>query len=139
MKISDAMSHIDDELIAEAICEPTAKHSAPWLRWVAVAACLVLLAGTITIAATTDLGTQLIQTFTEKGELSILSFNAGGNLSVIATADILRGKVGRNHRMPACRQTAVHQLVKGRLHKLGGHFRSQIVKDQQITFIAGDV
>ncbi|MBE6958796.1 MAG: hypothetical protein E7447_06580 [Ruminococcaceae bacterium] len=62
--MASALNHIDDELIAEAMeTTPRSKRN-PILRWCILAACLVLLIGTVTVAATTDFGTQLLQTFT---------------------------------------------------------------------------
>lgn len=60
------MSYIDDDLIAEAANEPGTTRIKPWVRWGIVAACLVLLFGTITVAATTDLGAHIFETFIRK-------------------------------------------------------------------------
>lgn len=63
-KIANALTCVDDDLITEAMEITPCKKRNPILRWGILAACLVLLIGTFTVAATTDLGTQLLQTFT---------------------------------------------------------------------------
>lgn len=62
-KIANALTCVDDDLIVEAMEITTCRKRNPVLRWGILAACLVLLIGTVTVAATTDLGEWLLDGF----------------------------------------------------------------------------
>ena len=53
-RITNSMTYIEDDLIAEIISETPHKKSSRPLRWCAIAACFFLLVGTVAVAATID-------------------------------------------------------------------------------------
>lgn len=63
MKLANAIENIDDDLLVEAMDTVPQKKSRKILRWGILAACLVLLIGTVTVAATTELGDWLLDGF----------------------------------------------------------------------------
>lgn len=63
-KLVHAMTYIDDQLIANA--ESAVHPQKCLLRWSSVAACLILLLGTVTAVAATGLGTRLLEMFTSR-------------------------------------------------------------------------
>lgn len=109
MKLANALEHIDDKLIAEAIEATPRKRRNPIPRWSILAACLVLLIGTITVAATTDFGSQLLDTFTKDPSPN---FESGFDLRIQIKRIPTSSLTGEIQEVPAIirRQIENHKL-----------------------------
>lgn len=129
-QFSEAMNHIDDALVAEAAEAAPSKKTTPVLRWCAIAACLVLLIGAVTVAATTDLGTQLIQTFTGGDEQDSYLQESGYDLSIQIKRVPTASLTGEIQEVPAI---ILHQIKNHQLwsSQMPNHFMKKFATPEE--------
>lgn len=101
LKIADALNHVDDDLLTEALEAVPQKSIKTLRRWCVLAACLVLLVGTITVAATTELGSQLLQTFTGETQPDSDMIESGYTLSIPIKRISLSSLTGEIREVPS--------------------------------------
>lgn len=78
----DMIGYVDGQLIEKADQYTVAGKKSGWRMGLAIAACLCLIVGSVTVLATTGLGTKLIDSFTARREAGSDFKESGFDLSV---------------------------------------------------------